>query len=526
MGDGLKTMDITESLFEHLKRFSSSPFLFIGSGLSRRYLGLETWNDLLKHFAVELPYKYEYYFSKANGSLPEVASAMALAFHDLWWASDTYAGSREIASAKMKKIDSPLKFEISRYIANKTEVQDVAMQNELALLRSAVIDGIITTNWDLLLEKVFPEYHVYTGQEELLFSTTYSVAEIYKIHGDCTKHDSLILTASDYSDYSMRNAYLASKLLTLFVEHPVIFIGYSLSDANIQSILESITQCLTESKYDQLKDRLIFVRRLSSKESSDSITSTAITLNGRPLPVTLIETDNFGKVYNALSRCARKFPAKILRKLKSHIYDIVLTNDKKNQIACLDIDKDHPDSKLEVVYGVGVISQVGNIGYEGIHIDHILKNIISIDGNYVYEQLILHTLPQLLRNSSNVPIYKYLRGVGFYDKPPKITNDKLPDKIRELLAKSKRTFEPGSVTKKMQKQIRDSKLGIFEIAEKYGIPKALQYVHYIDVSRVNYDDAMSFMAKKFDELWADEGLKTYIRKLVCMLDYMKYGPTV
>ena len=49
----------------HLQKFNTSPFLFIGSGFSRRYLNVPTWENLLKEMVDKLllTKPYEYYKS-------------------------------------------------------------------------------------------------------------------------------------------------------------------------------------------------------------------------------------------------------------------------------------------------------------------------------------------------------------------------------------------------------------------------------------------------------------------------------
>ncbi|WP_289241569.1 SIR2 family protein [Delftia sp.] len=54
--------------------------------------------------------------------------------------------------------------------------------------------------------------------------------------------------------------YLAAKLITIFVEHPVVFIGYSLADTNIQELLRGITRVLGQDNLPKLQNNLIFVQ--------------------------------------------------------------------------------------------------------------------------------------------------------------------------------------------------------------------------------------------------------------------------
>ena len=56
-------------IYEFVKGFKTHPVLFIGSGFSKRYLGLENWEELLKKFIFDISddeFKYEMYANKIS----------------------------------------------------------------------------------------------------------------------------------------------------------------------------------------------------------------------------------------------------------------------------------------------------------------------------------------------------------------------------------------------------------------------------------------------------------------------------
>lgn len=62
-------MKSKKSIKDIITSLNKQPVLFIGSGFSKRYLGLENWEELLKKFISDISndeFKYEMYASKIS----------------------------------------------------------------------------------------------------------------------------------------------------------------------------------------------------------------------------------------------------------------------------------------------------------------------------------------------------------------------------------------------------------------------------------------------------------------------------
>lgn len=100
--------DLKDQTVELLKSKHGSPFLFIGSGFSRRYIGLEDWRGLLSRFCDEIG-DFDYYLATANGNLPSAAGLIAKDFHEVWWKDVNYEESRKKHKDHTKYISDALK---------------------------------------------------------------------------------------------------------------------------------------------------------------------------------------------------------------------------------------------------------------------------------------------------------------------------------------------------------------------------------------------------------------------------------
>ena len=161
-----------------------------------------------------------YYLTTANGDVPAAAKLLAVDFNEYWWKAPEYAASVERYQSRVADVSSALRLEVSAYLAGLDQAASANTEysEEIKLLASLNVDGIITTNWDIFLEQLFPDYRKYIGQNELLFSNPQEIGEIYKIHGCASRPESLVLTSDDYAAFHEKNPYLAAKLITVFVE--------------------------------------------------------------------------------------------------------------------------------------------------------------------------------------------------------------------------------------------------------------------------------------------------------------------
>jgi hypothetical protein len=228
--------------------------------------------------------------------------------------------------------------------------------HEVELLSTLNIDGVITTNWDTFLEQIFPDYKKYTGQDQLIFSNPQEVGKIYKMHGCCTDPKSLVLTAEDYDQFNKKNAYLAAKLTTIFIEHPIVFIGYSMNDPNIKNLLGAISGCIGKNKVEELRKNLIFIERLLSNEEV-GISEKSLVVDGVEVPLISIKTNEFSEVYKAISIKNREIPAQILRYCKEQLYELVKSFNPEKKMSVVSMDEISTKDDIEFVVGVGVAEE-------------------------------------------------------------------------------------------------------------------------------------------------------------------------
>ncbi|RZJ71531.1 SIR2 family protein [Flavobacterium sp.] len=520
-------MNIFSNQFkEHVSKFSTSPFLFVGSGFSRRYLGLPTWELLLVEACENLKLTKPYNFYKSNGdsNLPKVASLIGSEFNEIWWSYPEFEKSRERFEALAETKFSPLKFEISEMINSKTAlITSEIVEKEIKLLKKINIDGIITTNWDQLLEQTFSDFNRFIGQEELIFSELYSIGEIYKIHGCSSKPNSLVLTEEDYLNFEGRNEYLAAKLLTIFIENPIIFIGYSLDDKNIQSILKSIIKCLTKEKIDKLKDRLIFCQWNPDVTETTMVDNT-ILISDTVIPLKLITLNDFTELYTVLANNKRKLPIKILRQMKGMVYDFVKSNTSKSKIYVTDnLDDIENVHEAEFVYGVGLKDRFAEVGIKGIDLKDVLSDVIVPRD---WDSLKISTLCLPFLTGKYIPYFKHLSAAKLLNSDGKLDEnidiDQFsPEFIKKVNEVKNESFYPTASYQKKKAEINRNFPTFQSLVATNNDLHILMYAPLLTPKKLDLNDLKIYLEDKI-QLINDSKLGTHFRKLICLYDYLEF----
>lgn len=513
---------------EVIGRFNTVPFLFVGSGLSRRYLNTPDWKGLLEHFAERIskdPFAYNSYVSKANtegfttGQLPKVAELIQRDFDEKWFANPEMRSEDEAVLRAVMDGVSPFKAEVAKYFSTfATPVE--AYQAEISKLKELSVRnlaGVITTNYDDFLERQFAGYTRYIGQNELIFSSIQGVAEIYKIHGSVDKPDSLVINEADYIEFGAKSKYLAAKLMTIFMEYPIIFMGYSLSDSNVMSIINSIVDCLDETQLNRLEDRFVFVEynRLAIKPE---VSTHTIMVNGKPLAMRRIVLSDFMPLYTAMEGVKSKLPVRILRRFKQDLYNFTITNTPTANLRVASID----DVRLEdedLVLAIGKANELGLRGLSGIDHDEWYRNIVTEELDFTADDLLEHAFKKLLsQNSGKLPVHKYLSEAK-HSFPEAAAIAEKYGTLNSIISNSIRNNRHRLGKYTSVKEIWQG--------ERHNIAKAMELIAHLEEHQINLDELETVLKMVFEEdinILRNIGQtgRTNIRRVIMIYDCLRW----
>lgn len=417
-------------VLDEIVKSNRTPILFIGSGISKRYLyKYPSWDELLKTSFAKIdpdPFQYQKHIDNCKrkkmsdfdtnaymGTLIE--EEFNKAFFDRKITLNV--GNKKNPSWVRRGI-SPYKMYLADFFKKQKINRSPELLDELDKFKKLKnkVSAVITTNYDTFLEEqVFPkDFKVFVRQHELFSADSYDIAEIYKIHGSVTDAESIIITKDDYEHFKESRKLIIAKMLTLFAESPIIFMGYSFTDEDVREIIEDFLSCLSEKQLADIRKHFVFISYKKDEKTLVEIERTVTTKNSVEIPFVEIQTDNYGTVYEKLGEITPGISPLRVRETRKVIKTIVDQNMASSEAQSIivgiddlaNIDLSSKPLAIAIGYKENILNKYG---YGLLEDNQIFEDIIFDNKNFDPEAMCSERFKNIAKTRL-LPVFKYVKG--------------------------------------------------------------------------------------------------------------------
>lgn len=326
------------------------PILFIGSGISKRYLeGSPTWTDLLEEYWKRLNQSQNFYAYLRNldnqyhGESDDerdfqantiAGTEIEKMFNDAFFKGTVTVSGLTLKEAQQKHV-SPFKYDLAKRFSKVSLRKDIDMPEfnafKVLLQKSRII---VTTNYDPLVEQTIAQSSnqkpkIYVGNTGFFDDSSEGWSEIYKIHGSATSPDSIMINQSDYDEYDKNSILVSAKILSSMIDSPILFLGYSLTDRDIRKLLMDFSNQLPREDARKSANRIFVV---SYAPGVTNIEEQIVRDNDLNFNYTLIETDNYKSLYTKVCAIDEGVTPYEVRRFQHVIKKIIVSSGQKRAL--------------------------------------------------------------------------------------------------------------------------------------------------------------------------------------------------
>lgn len=502
---------------ELFRGFKKKPVAFIGSGISKRYMDTPTWEQLLKKTISEYnpnPSHYGHLMLNNNHDLELVASLIQQEYDDYFYmhvATDKkhkdYPLYLEYKDAIDAGIINPYKIYTSKVFLNSST--NDAFENEKELFKKMLsrCSNIITTNYDALIENN-TSFKKVIGSKSFINDQCIGFGELYKIHGCCTDPNSIVITKKDYEEFNKKQSFYHAKLLLSFVEKPIIFLGYSISDKYIQRILEDVSENLNDNEINNLASRLIFIEYDETAVKPDKYIKQISKVN-----MTCIRIKDFSVIYKIISDNINVgIPLELVRMFQEAVKNFVYEQDNPDALAVKGVE-DIKDISGLTAFHIGIKPVSDNLSLVKIPdliTDVLYDNCAIGDYNRLVE--ILNDPKERSRFQFNayIPVYKILKRSSKY-------KDVSIFKGRKIIGGYKDIIVQNNVKRVNNIEELKNKLILLRESKENNTILVTLIVNIDLIDGLLLREQLTFLFENDDTVLD----KSEFRKLVCYLDYLE-----
>jgi len=369
-------MDI--SIFDILIEKNEFPIVFIGSGISKRYLDkYPSWEELLEELWQKI--SDDNFFAHLSRIRREIIQSGVKEESEIEFLVNIKVANQieeeinnkfyneEIAIDGLEQKDaykqniSPFKKLLSNRFAQydfKEDYEDELKEFKNMLMKAQII---LTTNYDTFIEESYDTVSkyglkTYIGQQGF-FQQTLGYAELYKIHG-CTKEpSSLIISGEDYKKFDNNSILISAKIISMLLNSPIIFLGYSLTDRNVRKIIKDFTGSLSEAEKIELEKRLILIQW--EKDLKD-IKEEVIIDQDLGCRLTVIRTDNFLDIYKKIAQINQGVAPSEVRRYQHVIKQLIVERGKAGKLNTILVSPSELDDIEKVIGNKNIVVAIGD----------------------------------------------------------------------------------------------------------------------------------------------------------------------
>lgn len=534
---------------EILIKENSYPIVFIGSGISKRYLTKSpSWIELLEDFWNLSNIKEDFYgnlndirndfikqgnseiLASFNANI-KIASIIEESFNQQFNKAEIKMDGLTTKEAYQKNI-SPFKFAISESFKNYSLNLEIKEEFESwkSFIRKAQI--IITTNYDTLIEDSYSSNNNgslkrYIGQEGF-FDNTSGSAELFKIHGCCTNPDSIVINSSDYERFDKNSILISAKILSSLITSPIIFLGYSLSDANVRKIISDFTSQLPREDSRISANRIIIVERKTGIiELNQSIIQ-----DSEIGSYTLIQTDNYKAIYDKISSINQGLTPYEIRRYQDVLKKLIISHGAKGTLdAVLLSPKDLNSIEKDIDMNKPIVVAFGDKKYM-----YVMPDFISYMDDYVLEKddIPLSVALEYIAHSQSTARFPFKR---LLDRVVNVNELGLSENtLKKLRNKISKCDSYSGILSTINKNSMIKENNIEDIWSKdFALSKKIEVLIFNlkDIYETNNDELKQFLKFEILELLKEsyksnagnehKNARSSIRKLYYYYDILKYG---
>lgn len=530
------------SVLKKLREKNEFPILFVGSGISKRYLNdFPSWDELLEQFWEDSKIPGDFY-GRLNilrddlknteknmkdkevefNSNIEMSSIIAKGYNTMFNQGEIDVegfSTKEAYNSGIEPFKMGIKNKFNTYTV-RPEMEDEVKKFKKALTKSQIM---ITTNYDSFIEDCYnslSQYGIktYIGQSGF-FEETIGYAELYKIHGCISKPQSIVISKEDYRLFNENSILISSKIISMLIHSPIIFLGYSLTDQNVRKFIKDFASSLTNNDPVSIEERLIII---DWEENQNELVEEVIYDQDLNCKFTVIRTDNYEKVYEYISSIDQGVAPSEIRKYQHIIRQLVVDSGREGALRSVLLSPIELDKIEEMIKDGSILNEKVVVALGDSTVIFKIPNKLTYLEDYIFErnELTTDVVLRFLANEQTSGRYPFIK----YVTEENINESKLHDyEKQKLKQRLENHSDLGVQMKSIPISYRIEESDLNRILTSDHVEDREYCLIAYNIERLNINEVEQYIKERVTELVSvgENKINTHLRRLLLIFDLHK-----